>query len=1295
MRKRKNSGASPQQLKRKLTSALCMLLISSILMVSTSYAWLVLSVAPEVSGITTNIGANGALEIALLNTETRQDLSKIRTTIGESLANAEGQRENANTFWGNLIDLSVKNYGLGEMVLLPARLQYVKQADGENYTVNSGLLSVPTYGYDGRITKLTDDTVSALYDAQNKEFAFNVGQPDYGVRIIGTSDTLTVQQAALANAKANITAYTNSTSSTAAATLMANGPALFAMMVNYAGGITTTFGTAELGTIQQMISDLETSVGYIDQALRQGLVAVAASKLGDEALFTTVRDRIMDGSKTLSVIIKDLSELGADAVPETFETWITNLEIMRQNLETANSKCVALSNSGTSYTWDDLEAPLTHVMDVEKVYINQYKFSELNQTTAMGLIGQGIDLTLPSGSGVFADIADFAGDYDTEFTASVMGISLAVKTLTVTSVNPVYLKVLSAAVDGLEAAGGGAGVVQKAELTATYGYALDLAFRCNAPGTNKLLLQTAGVQRIYEDSNSAATMGGGSYMEFSTKDSAFNLEQMTRLMDAVRVGFIDDQGNLLKVAKLNTSNRTVLDGKVKASLYLYDFTFSEEDGAMIMGERQKAENAITSLEQNKAVAVTAVVWLDGDVVDNTMVSATASASLNGVLNLQFATDADLIPAGNTALQNITSDKTALSTAVEAVAEKYGAGQGTYTTVSWTAFDDAYNYARAIVDDPQATEAQIYFAAANLATANGQLIEVDKAALIAKIGEIRTMMGESEDMARIVVEDAKTGAYLALNPYTAEQLGTKKGEINQVDYNNNLHDEGNDVFTPIYTDESWLALASALYDAEATEMNPKATDPQIDAAITAMETAFENLQRKVFYVPYDYNGSLYYYAVTNEVNPIPDTTPEGKIDTYGKWYDADFKRVVEDVTILYLDNGAELIDIAEIIQNEYIPYTADTATPFIEILSDMYPSLSKEEIVAIQWKFNEPFIKAMTSPQKAKLTELKTEGTELGVAAALLTEVDEILAEDARPTEAEAADLITRLQKAVEEKRPEPEENDLITSDQVLLLSAAIDSAKSVNGFDSEETLADPEAQASMEALRAAVTAAQACVNDPATKKDVANAALTALNGKLTAYGLTEITANNTLPIYVPAGSERFDVLYAVESPSAIFYLDHSFPGAEISAVVLTKNGVICTAKKDITIYYPARAAEIVEDAITVEEEQTAAASVVLAQHIIAGETNAEGVYVDGNNIPVPGAYVEDGVVYLPNDEVVESYTWSSEDPKIMTATDSGSSCTVKGVKPGTTNLYVAVKTVQGNTYVTSVPVTVTAKPATP
>lgn len=905
-------------LKRKLLSAFTMFLVATILMTSTSYAWLVLSVAPEVSGISTSIGANGSLEMTLLTTETRADLSKIRTAVGESLAQ---RNPSANNTWGNLVDLSYSEYGLGNIILMPSRLNVVEGADG--YSVDTNLISVPSYGYDGRIIELNDETMSAVY--KNNEFSLVVGSQDYGVRAIGTTDTLNVQASALALAKANIITYTNSAKSSMNAIFNTYGDTLFDIIITYFMNSSSTYNDTALDALKAMLNSTNDVADYIDRALRQGIIAVAASEIGDKTVFTEVRDRI-NGASSLEAVLGDLGEIGE--IPAEFATWAVALSEIKNDINAANNAANALS--GGAYTWNDFSGILNYIMKLNSVLINGTRFSEFDKSSITSL--ETVELAIAPGSGVFADIADFIGNYSSVM--RFLGKNIEIKT--VSAVNPPYLDALNAEVKNLEATGGNDGA-EPVALNATYGYAIDLAFRCNA-ATSDLLLQTTAEHRIYDGTETGSAMGGGSYMEFSTNDNTFALDKMILLMDAVRVTFIDDKNAILGIAKLNTSNRSIVDGKVKASLYLYEYSLSEEDGSILIGERQKTENTITGLEQNVAKAITAIVWLDGDIVDNTMVSATESTSLNGVLNLQFASSANLVPASNGELLNITADKTALEEGLAGYEEKIAAGQGTYTTISWENFVNAYSYAVAVNENPNANDNQVYFAAYELAKADTALENVSTEALEAKIAEVREIMGTSDQEKRKATDSE----------------GNVLGSIYQVDYNKNLHDEGGEIFTQIYTDESWMNLANALYDAEETKLNTKITDAELNGDLTALVEAKENLERKVFYTPYEYNGKIYYEAICNA----------NDADTYGKWYDSNFKRVVADITILNLDAYAEPAEVFEIVQDEYVPKTTVSITPFVDVLDYVYPELRNEIIKGAKWQvFDAEYIGRTESEEK--------------------------------------------------------------------------------------------------------------------------------------------------------------------------------------------------------------------------------------------------------------------------------------------------------------------------------------------
>lgn len=134
-------------LREKVTAVAFLLALSVIMLTSASYAWLTISRAPEVTAVSTNIAANGSLEIALA---TGNGLTPPgESQVGDSAAADEQTTIYANTTWGNLINLNDEAYGLENLVLRPAQLN------------RSDLLGSPLYGAiytgDGRIERLSSD----------------------------------------------------------------------------------------------------------------------------------------------------------------------------------------------------------------------------------------------------------------------------------------------------------------------------------------------------------------------------------------------------------------------------------------------------------------------------------------------------------------------------------------------------------------------------------------------------------------------------------------------------------------------------------------------------------------------------------------------------------------------------------------------------------------------------------------------------------------------------------------------------------------------------------------------------------------------------------------------------------------------------------------------------------------------------------------------------------------------------------------------------------------------------------
>ena len=1133
MKKNSLRQEKPQMLKRKLTAAFSMFLISALLMSTATYAWFVLSTAPEVTGIETQVGSNGSLEIALLNTETHANMSAIRAGLGGG--SLQENRKSANHVWGNLVDLGYAEYGLGELTLLPARLYAVP--NGSNYTVDvNKLLAVPTYGYDGRIIELNADTASAIY--QDSGFLYS-GAQDYGVRAIGINDALSPQGSALASAKSNISAWTKSAKAGAQAALSKNLTGLFEIIVIYSTEAEAgKYDDTHKATLDSFLTDLENVLVYIDNSLRQGLVAYVASEVGEEDLFIIARDKILNTNTPLSGLISE-----ADSVPQEFAEWVDKLETMQNKHSLAVADCAEMNDN--DYTWEEVKGVLANILNMDQLLING---STINQVDINSLLQASlIEMTLAPGSGLFADIADFTDNYIV--TAEYAG--RAVEMSTASAVKPAHLVAVNSAVSTLTPADGG-GSASALPLTATYGYAIDLAFRCNAAMPD-LVLQTKGVQRVYngsEDgeetsSGSGSTQGGGSYMEFTSKDNDFPLEQRLALMDAIRVGFVDDQGTILGIAKLNVSSREVLaDGAVKAPLYLYDYTFEpdEETGGLIltMGERKLTDNQITELEQNVAKAVTAVVWLDGDIVDNTMVSATEATSLDGVLNLQFATSAELIPAVDKNIREYTADKTGLEEALadaklavlgyeDETAEITGAHQGTYTNVSWNTFMAAYRRAQAVNDNPDASQIEIRNAVDALKNAL-PLEAVSNEALLEKTAQIRSeIMGEATGVTGAYVYDYEYEDRGYVAEYEERTGTTPKlvGTLNSVDNGRNAKNEGNNVFTAVYTDESWNALADALYQAEAVAMNDKATDDQINSALTVLTEAENALEFAIYYIPYEYNGSLFYMAKS-------ETEAE---DTYGRWYDAGFNRIFADVTILKLDAYAKPATIAELSQDTYVSndpsgvYDWEYITPDIHLLSEVFPELRDVEVKGVHWTAIDTnlFSEMMSSSQYSRLNAL----------------LDRLASDEFKDVDISSADAAKAAAEAVK------------------------------TAYDAYYDPAQPDAQ------------------EPTA--EMARTAINNLNNAIKALGATGDSTVQKIPGFFDSG----EFVYTVEYPGIKLRLTDKSGTTTLGATILTKDGVVLQVSKTIGICDKADGVEILDassqtvNSLTLRAGETANVSAAL------------------------------------------------------------------------------------------------------
>lgn len=606
------------KIRKKLKIALIFVLVCLVLVISASYAWLTLSLRPEVTRLDTNVGANGSLEIALLTGSTYVDPLLIRTSIGDSIAEQDALE--ANQSWGNVIDLSDDRYGLGEISLLPARLN-AQRGEGEACMVRQNLLNVAEFGIDGRITILSDSTVSAIRG--DRTFTYYVDQQDYGVRAIGTISNLSRQQLALASARSMVSSHTAAASRTLKHTWRDHGPGIVDILhQRYAAG-SETLSAENVASIRNMANGVLTALTYADGAIRQGIIGIGASQIPEEQDFEVFYGLVSNPAANLSSL---MSASGVQT-PAEFREWVTQVDRMKAEVQTLVAQTDLLSG-GTS--WSQAEPLLDVLLDADKAYLAEYLLSSPDAYRTITVDNR---ITLSPGSGILAQMAGYCGNYSA-FCKWKDNASVEIRTAEPNE-NPYLIRIEKLLEDCKAATGGWT----RANLDDTYGFAVDMAFRCNRD--SDLLLQTTEALRVAESTEFPVTQGSGSYMRFTSDD--MDTEELLVLMDTLRVGFLDDQNTLVALAKLNVSNYEVQEEGVFAPLYLYEFTL-EENGSITTGERRSDDASIVPLPQNSPRIITVVAWLDGDQVENSTVNENSHQSMRGVMNLQFASSADLLPS---------------------------------------------------------------------------------------------------------------------------------------------------------------------------------------------------------------------------------------------------------------------------------------------------------------------------------------------------------------------------------------------------------------------------------------------------------------------------------------------------------------------------------------------------------------------------------------------------------------------------------------------------------------------------
>lgn len=739
---KKRKVVMPAGIRNKMVAAVSMLLVASIMMVSSTYAWFTLSTAPEVTGITTNVGANGNLEMMLLNKDSFNSTAEnlgVESGVNDSMA-AQAQKVTlANLKWGNLVDLADQSYGLQSIVMNPARLNIAQGNETGSYTLGSTLLKAPTYTSDGRVLDVDKATLTSGYSTDGTWKWNENADNAYGVRVIGTTSGVTERLTAYRAAISARAAAIESAKNHARNSLINNGQTLANIVVKAAlQGSDSTFEKTDLETLQALIAKLKEANDAAGEAIVQTVLAYNLSGKNTDTNFTDADvaklKEALDGALntengTLTLPASFTYSAGGNgtilkpgdtATDTAVAKWIANNTSIN---DASTSLETLIRQNSESYTYTQIEKVVNKLINKQFATVGgvnnpgKDKANEIIQHLMAH--NNTLIIEMESGSGIYADIAELVGDYtasgfkvyvDAGSIATDVNVSMSTSVVAkdTTGTLPMIpkLDVGSAPAATLDDS-------VKPLLTDHYGYALDFGFRTNA-AASELLLQTGEIQRVYNDvanpGTSGRTQGGGSYMEFRTSNTTnFSVDELRALMSALRVVFVEPVKtesagvttptyNVLGVAAADITRRTDDNGAtytyeggtfmkdsaevtdaasangLKAKLYLN--TYEVKDGVLTLNGKKTtgaaadaaADNKLTALTQNVAKKVTAIVYLDGDIVDNTMV-ANAASSMTGSLNLQFSSSAALKPMENTGMRD-------------------GGSTGTTTPVTYTEYKKA-------------------------------------------------------------------------------------------------------------------------------------------------------------------------------------------------------------------------------------------------------------------------------------------------------------------------------------------------------------------------------------------------------------------------------------------------------------------------------------------------------------------------------------------------------------------------------------------------------------------------------
>lgn len=678
------------------------LLMATVMTVSASFAWIMLSVAPEVSSINTTLASNGSLEIALSNDKgTDPEESDI-----DEQALPSDELSATNVQWGNLVSLNDPSYGISDLTLRPAQLN--------TGALGTSPLWAASYGEDGRITGLGSKFVYAKYDPTQKQF---MASADFGVRAISSYKTSTTEATAQEyevkyNALLNAHRDVNEFYSTNITTKFVNGN--LEGVIGDLGGIVSVYLQSIInGTSYRISSEINlplnekqvTALLTLYQTLQQGmeLQKEALMQLSNLQQYVYSRQHI-DEATNRPLDFTPLSWENLLTEKETYDSkgtshkkpsdrkapidavsinglkqFINDLDTVQKNITVLENHIKNIGNVKT----DDVKPQINDVCDPYQAKVDGYT---VNQWLNRGL-GQLANLAngrhlVQICNGTLRNFEQFAIDTDSRLPrikdwqseyrngtvlrakARALGMDNQIKMTAHVCTNANGDSYFMSDFGALPAD------INASEKVAedTYGMAIDLWLRTNSEKTyltlegavvkdaeNGTVSSFDGVNRVWNTIPNAAltsnstTQGNGSCYTYYV-DTPEDLQRSLRLLKNMKVAFFGTaDGKKFATAVMDIENYYAQNGRVTVPLVIDTKDCMEYTYEDTINSVEKTGHAIKEMYADEAIRVTALIYLDGNNLTNEDVLA--AETILGQLNIQFGSSVPLTTAGDRTLES--------------------------------------------------------------------------------------------------------------------------------------------------------------------------------------------------------------------------------------------------------------------------------------------------------------------------------------------------------------------------------------------------------------------------------------------------------------------------------------------------------------------------------------------------------------------------------------------------------------------------------------------------------------------